>query len=62
MHNDRQIRARSAPKTEPDVRKLSRALLALAMAQAKAEKEAQEQAVATSAKDTPPTEAPGRKA
>ena len=43
MPRDRRIRIRSVPKAEPDVRKLSRALIALAMAQAKQEKDAQEQ-------------------
>lgn len=43
MHRDRHIRVRGTPKTEPDIRRLSRALLALAMAQAKAEQEAQQQ-------------------
>ena len=43
MHRDRHIRIRAERKTEPDVRKLSRALIALAMAQAKAEKEAEDQ-------------------
>lgn len=43
MHQDRQIRVRGERKREPDVRKLSRALLALAMAEARAEQEAQAQ-------------------
>jgi hypothetical protein len=59
MHRDKRIRVRGAPKREPDIRKLSRALLALAMAQAKAEQEAQahaEQPPAT----TPTEEQPPR--
>lgn len=43
MHKDRHIHIRTERKAEPDVRRLSRALIALAMAQAKAEKEAQDQ-------------------
>jgi hypothetical protein len=41
MHKDRHIRIRAERKAEPDIRKLSRALIALA--HAKAEKDAQEQ-------------------
>lgn len=43
MHEDRHPRVRTERKTVPDVRRLSRALIALAIAQAKAEKDAQEQ-------------------
>ena len=38
---DRRVRVRGVRRDEPDLRKLSRALIALAMAQAQAEAEAQ---------------------
>jgi hypothetical protein len=43
MHKDRHIRIRAERRAVPDVRRLSRALIALAMAQAKAEQEAQDE-------------------
>jgi len=38
---DRRIRVRAIPRDPPDIKKLSRALIALAMAQAQAEADAQ---------------------
>ena len=39
--NERRIRVRAVKRDPPDIKKLSRALIALAMAQAQAEAEAQ---------------------
>lgn len=43
MHQDTHVRIRGQRRSKPDVRKLSRALLALALAEARAEQEAQAQ-------------------
>jgi hypothetical protein len=40
---DRRIRVRAIPRDQPDIKKLSRALIALAMAQAQAEADAQKE-------------------
>jgi hypothetical protein len=43
MAQNRHVHIRSIKRTHPDIRKLSRALIALAMAQAQAEADAQAQ-------------------
>jgi hypothetical protein len=60
MHKDRHVRIRGAGKTEPDVHRLSRALIALAMAKAKAEKDAEQQASAKPPTDKTSKDAPRR--
>ena len=50
----RQIRVRSVRRDPPDLRKLSRALIALAMAQAQTEADAQAEHQHAKAKEEPP--------
>lgn len=48
---DRHVTVRSVPKTPPDLRKLSRAVIALAMAEAEAENDARADGAASAAAD-----------
>lgn len=52
--NERRIRVRAVRRDPPDIKKLSRALIALAMAQAQAEAEAQATHVAKQEKEGRP--------
>ena len=54
MSNKRRLRIRAIRRKEPDLRKLSRALIELASAQAEAEAEAAHQAANTRPTPTPP--------
>ncbi len=54
---ERQIRVRGVRRDPPDLKKLSRALIALAMAQAQAEADAQAEHENTKDEEGPPREA-----